>query len=32
MWQAWDRREKCTRFWWDIPKERGYSDARKTEE
>jgi alpha-glucosidase (family GH31 glycosyl hydrolase) len=22
MWHAWERREKCTRFWWEIPKER----------
>jgi hypothetical protein len=22
MWHAWKRTEKCTRFWWDIPKER----------
>jgi hypothetical protein len=20
MWHAWERREKCTRFWWEIPK------------
>jgi hypothetical protein len=19
MWHAWERREKCTRFWWEIP-------------
>jgi hypothetical protein len=22
MWPAWERREKCTRFWWESPKER----------
>jgi hypothetical protein len=22
MWHAWERREKRTRFWWEIPKER----------
>jgi hypothetical protein len=21
MWHAWERREKCTRFWWDSPRE-----------
>jgi hypothetical protein len=20
MWHAWERREKCTRFWWESPK------------
>jgi hypothetical protein len=20
MWHAWERREKCTRFWWENPK------------
>jgi hypothetical protein len=24
MWQAWERREKCTRFWWESPKERDH--------
>jgi hypothetical protein len=24
MWHAWDRREKCTRFWWESPKERDH--------
>jgi hypothetical protein len=23
MWHAWERREKCTRFWCEIPKESG---------
>jgi hypothetical protein len=22
MWHAWERRGKCTRFWWESPKER----------
>jgi hypothetical protein len=26
MWHAWERREKCTRFWWESPKERGHLD------
>jgi hypothetical protein len=21
MWHAWERREKCTKFWWESPKE-----------
>jgi hypothetical protein len=24
MWHAWERRETCTRFWWESPKERDY--------
>jgi alpha-glucosidase (family GH31 glycosyl hydrolase) len=24
MWHAWERREKCTRFWWESPKERDH--------
>jgi hypothetical protein len=24
MWHAWDRREKCTRFWWGSLKERDH--------
>jgi hypothetical protein len=24
MWQAWERTEKCTRFWWESPKDRGH--------
>jgi hypothetical protein len=24
MWHAWERREKCTRFWWESPNERGH--------
>jgi hypothetical protein len=26
MWLAWERREKCTRFWWESPKERDHSE------
>jgi hypothetical protein len=26
MWHAWERREKCTRFWWESPKERDLSE------
>jgi hypothetical protein len=22
MWHAWEGREKCTRFWWESPKEK----------
>jgi hypothetical protein len=24
MGHAWERREKCTRFWWESPKERDH--------
>jgi hypothetical protein len=24
MWQAWERRKKCERFWWETPKERNH--------
>jgi hypothetical protein len=24
MWHAWERREKCTRVWWESPKERDH--------
>jgi hypothetical protein len=24
MWHAWERREKCTTFWWESPKERDH--------
>jgi alpha-glucosidase (family GH31 glycosyl hydrolase) len=24
MWHAWDRREKCTRFWWESQKEKDH--------
>jgi hypothetical protein len=26
MWHAWDRREKCTRFWLESPKEKDHSE------
>jgi hypothetical protein len=26
MWHAWERRENCTRFWWESPKERDHSE------
>jgi hypothetical protein len=26
MWRAWERRENCTRFWWESPKERDHSE------
>jgi hypothetical protein len=26
MWHAWERREKCKRFWWESPKERDHSE------
>jgi hypothetical protein len=26
MWHAWERREKCTRFLWESPKERDHSE------
>jgi alpha-glucosidase (family GH31 glycosyl hydrolase) len=24
MWHTWERREKCTKFWWESPKERDH--------
>jgi hypothetical protein len=24
MWHAWERREKCTRVWWENPKDRDH--------
>jgi hypothetical protein len=29
MWHAWERREKCTRFWWENPKERPLGRPRR---
>jgi hypothetical protein len=26
MWHAWERRENCTRFWWESQKERDHSE------
>jgi hypothetical protein len=26
MWHAWERKENCTRFWWESPKERDHSE------
>jgi hypothetical protein len=26
MWHAWERREKCRRFWWESQKERDHSE------
>jgi hypothetical protein len=26
MWHAWERRKKCTRFWWESPKGRDHSE------
>jgi hypothetical protein len=28
MWHAWERRGKCTRFWWESPKERDYLEDK----
>jgi hypothetical protein len=26
MWHTWEGREKCTKFWWESPKDRDHSD------
>jgi hypothetical protein len=26
LWHVWERREKCTRFWWESLEERDYSE------
>jgi hypothetical protein len=28
MWNAWVRRERCTRFWWESPKERDHLEEK----
>jgi hypothetical protein len=28
MWHAWERREKCTRFWWESQKETDHLEDR----
>jgi hypothetical protein len=28
MWRAWERRENCTRFWWESPKESDLLEDR----
>jgi hypothetical protein len=28
MWHAWERKENCTGFWWDSPKEINRSEDR----
>jgi hypothetical protein len=30
VWHAWERREKCTRFWWKSPKERDHLEDQGT--
>jgi hypothetical protein len=32
MWHAWERREKCTRYWWESQKERDHSENRGVNE
>jgi hypothetical protein len=32
MWNAWERREKCTRFWWESPKRPLGRPRRRWEE
>jgi hypothetical protein len=26
MWHAWERRQKCTKCWWESPKEKDHSE------
>jgi hypothetical protein len=28
MWHTWERKEKCTRFWWESQKERDHSEDK----
>jgi hypothetical protein len=32
MWNVWERRQKCTSFWWESPKETDYSEDRGIDE
>jgi hypothetical protein len=33
MWHAWERIGKCTRFWWENPRERDHTeDGRRWED
>jgi hypothetical protein len=32
MWHAWERREKCTRFWWENPKDKDCSEDQSVDE
>jgi hypothetical protein len=32
MWHAWERRETCTRFWWESRKERDHSQDQDVDE
>jgi hypothetical protein len=29
MWNEWERRQNCTRFWWESPKERPLGRPRR---
>jgi hypothetical protein len=29
MWHAWERREKCTRFWWESPNKRDHLEDQR---
>jgi hypothetical protein len=31
MWHAWEKREKCTRFWWGSTKERVHSEDQSVD-
>jgi hypothetical protein len=32
MWHAWERREKCTRFWWEISKDKDHLEDQGADE